>query len=737
MLQQLDVDHRQSLLGDASWRLSGDILVGMSIGYCIQQPTGFREFALDYCIAAIKTDPPNPIAQGLVTKLADAISPSRGARNWTSDYGVEVAVEDMLFSASASGSWIAAAELAKSSPSRVTDARRIHRTNGGYNSEGFISVVGRKEPEPYLVEGSCLNISLPSLKEMEPTGFLRFSTSQLCRDLVDTGENTLLHLAAMLGREDLIIHIAQINSASINKQNKAGETPLYKACLAGQSQAIKALLSFGADASITETQFNVSCLHWLFMVDKEHMDEIATLLLRNGVSVDSRTTGIVCKQRLLIEADHFPFHWPHGTPFHWACHVGSFEAAQTLLNHGALVDEDDIPNDTRAHTALGSAMIRVDSAMVSFLLEHGADPTKQDRGGFTPLHLRASNVDSRNILMSRPLRLWGYLGSWENSLTETRRCVELFKSYGGRLDPRRNLPTDNTALLDAVISGDSDAVLALLEHGADANIAETYSGRLPLHLWAQVDREQIAYPESYFLVLKALVRGTKDCSATDTIYGNSVLHAALENPGGAAASTAIIKCLLQEAPGTLDLNARNTDGDTPLLLAIQNRSMKGQNALALYANLLQLGADPTVRDNDGRDFAWCLTKNFTIPDEKCLATLKQHMAGLSDVEKQRALSNSRSAKTGRTVLMNMVENAFVRCVQHALDLGVDLTAEDRHEMTALDVALAQGNGARTGLLEKWAMNIRHEPQGGEAIPEFLFDDSVIQADLGVFYSPQK
>lgn len=611
ILQHFEDDRK----GKSPSELSGDLLLGIAIGYLSAHPPNYRQRALESCLAAAKADPPSCVAQGLVIDLAGAFS--AGRKGWAQK--IDISVEQMLFGAARSGSWLSATALAKVNPGRATEAHQIHISNGGYNSE---RLGGRG-------------------------------------DQADIGESKDLHLMAMLGRVDMIRNIIQASPTSVNTRNEAGETPLYKACAAGHYQTIKTLLEGGADASITETSSRISCLHWLFQVEAEHMDETCTLLLAQGACIESRAVSMLGKDRRRIEADHFPFHWPHGTPLHWACHANSFQAARLLIQHGAHVDAEDNPIATRQYTALGLAMLRANSAMVTFLLEQNADPNWTNKDGITPLQILASATENHNISMPQRLLRWGYLGSWENCFSETTACVEAFRRHGGHLNTMTTRAPKNNALLKATEHGDSAVVLALVKAGANVNIVEPWSGRLPLHSWVLVDPEVSIYPEAYYLVLEQLLSRTHDRTAKDTLDGNSLCHLILNNAGTAATSIEMIRWLQEHSPQFLDLEAVNKRGETPLLISAQNVGNKGSDALLLCQTLLDLGADPTCRDKNGRGLLWELTKNHTISDEPCLNALKRLLDGLGDCEKREALNTSRCSKTRRTALMNMAGNGYI------------------------------------------------------------------------------
>lgn len=699
--------------------------------YCYLRPPGFRKLALDCCIAAIQHSPPNPAAQGLITKLMSAIEPIEIGRKQEFVFPVI----ETLFEASSSGSWVATAELAKLDEARARIASNIHKKNGGYNTEYIDDKRNRVRFKSFSVENGYLNISHIDLRDAELATFVSLSPSQLCQDTVDLHQNTLAHLAAMLGRDDLLRHLLQTDPGLVNKQNKAGETPLYKACAAGQLTCIELLLEFHADPSILQTHLGISCLHWLFLIEEQHMSRIAGLLLQNGALVSSRTIGFNDSSGLTLETEHFPFHWPHGTPFHWACHVGSSAAAQVLLEHGAEVDEGDTLSGKETQRALDLAMMRADSTMVHFLLKNGANPHKRNRNGFNALHMLVVDKDNLNIVITRPLSTWGYLGSSENSLKEKKRCVELFKQYGGDLNAVSDGAERNTAIVYAAISGDSHGILALVEAGANADTTRAPSGESPLYIWLQIDPERLAYPSSYFSTLGTLIHSTKDLNTREGYYGNSLFHSVIYNSGGPTASSRIITWLHSNAPQCLRLmEARNKYHLTPFLMVAGDYSRDTKGTITLHNLLLELGANSTARDADGGDFVWWLTQNRAMPESLCLSLLQEHMANLSNRDKRDLLNKSRNTRNGTTALMNMVRCVYRSCVEYALQLGVDITFQDSQEQTALDIALDIANIERMELLRMWMDNMNERPMDlrpGD-VKDFLFLEAAVRPEFGRF-----
>ncbi len=82
-------------------------------------------------------------------------------------------------------------------------------------------------------------------------------------------------------------------------------------------------------------------------------------------------------------------------PLGLACFFGHPETAQYLIHAGARVNS---PSQSKAKvTPLHSAAAGGHTKLVKLLLEHGADPSAPQVGGFTPLHAAAQNGDVESI----------------------------------------------------------------------------------------------------------------------------------------------------------------------------------------------------------------------------------------------------------------------------------------------------------------------------------------------------
>lgn len=131
-----------------------------------------------------------------------------------------------------------------------------------------------------------------------------------------------------------------------------------------------------------------------------------------------------------------------------------------------------------------------------------------------------------------------------------------------------------SSLAVAIDRGDLNRARYFLLHGSDPN-EDDYTQDLPLHLAALKDN---------VAMIELVLEHGADIDVLDG-EGNSALHLALQFHDDSAA-----RFLIQAGA---DVNTINEDGDTPLHEA-------GHIAPELVLELLQAGADPTVRDFKSR-----------------------------------------------------------------------------------------------------------------------------------------
>ena len=127
-------------------------------------------------------------------------------------------------------------------------------------------------------------------------------------------------------------------------------------------------------------------------------DEIVVLLRAQGAVLDIFEAAVVGDaerlEALIAEADRVNAYSAEGwTPLHLASLFGHHPAADLLLDHHADVrafSTDTTMRNTPLHAAIAG---KRDHALITRLLERGADVNAVAGAGITPLHLAASRGD--------------------------------------------------------------------------------------------------------------------------------------------------------------------------------------------------------------------------------------------------------------------------------------------------------------------------------------------------------
>jgi uncharacterized protein len=238
------------------------------------------------------------------------------------------------------------------------------------------------------------------------------------------------------------------------------------------------------------------------------------------------------------------------------------EAVRSLLRQKADVNAAQ-PDGT---TALHWAARNDDVETADLLIRAGANVKAANRFGVTPLALAATNGSAAMI----------------ETLLKAGDDPNAVVSVAG-----------DTVLMLAARTGKPDAILVLLNHGADVNKTNT-DGQTPL-MWAAAAKNAAAVQMliDHKADLNAKTHTAPPAKPLDTIFSapypvggmTALLFAARQNDLESA------KILLAAGASVKQAAA---DGTSPLLVAILN----GHYALASF--LLDKGADPNAADSKGR-----------------------------------------------------------------------------------------------------------------------------------------
>lgn len=220
------------------------------------------------------------------------------------------------------------------------------------------------------------------------------------------------------------------------------DSALMAAAWTGQTQVCRRLIQDGADLARTDDDGNTP-LHWA--ARRGHF-ETADLLLSKGA-----VTEALCKSGF--------------TPMMRAVGSGHIEIMDLLWRSGST---DLHTTSKEGLTSINLALDRDDFSALQWLLDHGAHPD----------HTSTSHL-STNLTP-----LWNLI--FDNKLIGARMLLE------AGADPNFIDPMGNRLLHFAVQEGSSDAIILLLDYGADLSLTNKH-GQTPAQVatennWREFDR---------------------------------------------------------------------------------------------------------------------------------------------------------------------------------------------------------------------------------------------------------
>ena len=317
------------------------------------------------------------------------------------------------------------------------------------------------------------------------------------------------------------------------------DSPVADAAMQGDREAVRELLSVGADVNAAQGD-GMTALHWA----AERGDaELARMLLHAGAAVDAATrngsytplhiaarNGSAPVAVLLLDAGadaSAPAPGTGTTPLHLAAAAGSAELAAVLLERGA---DPDTREAVWGQTPLmfAASMNRVGA--IRALLAAGADPDVtskvEDLRTLSALDQRASKrrneaIEALTAGGARPPTPAEFQAAvraarevYDEGLPEDEEEEEDDDFRPRRIDAKGGL----TALLHAVRQGHEAAATALLDGGADIDQPSASDGTSPL-LMATINGQ-------FDLALALIERGA-DPGVASTLNGATPLWAAV------------------------------------------------------------------------------------------------------------------------------------------------------------------------------------------------------------------
>ena len=404
----------------------------------------------------------------------------------------------------------------------------------------------------------------------------------------DFGSSPLIE-AVKLGDVDLTRMLLGAH-ADANSPNPDGQTALMLASSLGSQKVAELLIAQGANVNAVESFRGQTALMW---AAAENHPEVVELLVAHGADVKRRAKADDWPRQMTSEP-RAQFRPTGGfTALLYATRSGCYRCAVAIVKAGADINQPNPDGITPLLNAIDARSF--DIAM--FLLDQGANAGAWDMYGRTPLYCA---IDVNSWVPRAPGGASGFAGYPGATVLQAGNTATAMDVANRLLrlgvDPNHELtrmrPNGNgrgrfedymmrggaTALMVAALSYDAVAIKALLAHGAEVDAPNDF--------------------EITPLMAAASMSGA--------------VHSLLEPAERADVQAAALRAIDLLLDGGATINARVTGGrthTTKITAYIQGRDHEGQTALFAAAesgwdqvtqHLVERGADPTVRDADGK-----------------------------------------------------------------------------------------------------------------------------------------
>ncbi|XP_021369516.1 rabankyrin-5-like isoform X1 [Mizuhopecten yessoensis] len=507
----------------------------------------------------------------------------------------------------------------------------------------------------------------------------------------ETGD-TILHLATRSGNERAGIFLAS-HGAKVNLSNSKGENPLHLACQKGLSNLVQVLLSKGGNPN---GQTRKSTMSDLMLGQDEAPATLQTPLHLALVNKYSEIVEIFLQHK--VEAAHsednvlilpnFNLKDSDGqTVLGLALWSGLHSEADRLLGAGANINEKNADGFSLLHQAIE----KQDTTSAMFLIEHQADLNMKYVEDFfgtnsleTPLqhaiqrHLpvvvdmlckRGVNMNLLDHEKSCPL--------WQALDTGQEDIAQILVKHGCDLDLWSEGPSScEQTLLHRAVDENNEAVACfLIKSGCDKNATrrpgpngegedEAKDQQTPLHMACTWGLE---------IVVQCLMEHSADVNAQDT-EGKTPIHIAIEN------QHPVIISLLLSHP-SLDLTVRDKQGFTPFAAAMTTKNNKAAQAIL---NRESTAAEQV--DNRGRNFLHTAIQKSDI--ESVLFLISVHANVNSRVQDSQQLTPLHLAVTAGSEII----------VRNLLLAGADVNAKTKKNETSLHLAALKDHSVIASIL---------------------------------------
>lgn len=441
-----------------------------------------------------------------------------------------------------------------------------------------------------------------------------FETKTDINETDDNG-NSALHAAAQANDVDMTTFLL-IKGADTEMKNHEGDTPLHVAVTYGSVEAAQTLATGGADIFARNANNRIP--------------------LDMGLEKDPRFYDVFITQKSGRIRDT-----GGETIVHYFVRTRNAEGVRQCIKRGLPISVKSNEGKTPLDTAFEDANDIDAIEIAADLIMGGADRVEGDFEYFydavSDRNIDMKFEDGQTALHYAAIMGHGGIARYllENGASATAKDT-----------------TGSTALHEAVRYGHADIAQMLLGAGASVNATDNM-GKTPIMLYVPDEAQSEMYP--------LLISYKADVTRADA-YGDTVLHTATMT----SLPTGILTQLV--AAGA-DVNARNKDGVTPLLIASQKQMLEH---VEFYSSL---GADIHSEDKNG-----VTPLKVALGDDDML----EHLVNRVNVT---SLDSS-----GNTPLhVAILADANIEKTKYILSLMDDVNARNREGNSALYLAVLKHN----------------------------------------------
>jgi len=450
--------------------------------------------------------------------------------------------------------------------------------------------------------------------------------------------------------------------------DEANVSGLVEAARNQDQKAVRTLLAQKADINARSTDGSTALL-WL-----AHWNDLDTANLLLGAGADANaandfgmtplsqacTNGNSAFVRLLLKSGANPnLAVATGeTPLMTCAKSGSADAVRMLIEYGATINAKE---PTQNQTALMWAAAERHPDVMKVFIDAHADLKANSKQGFTAIHFaaRVGDLESVKLLLAAGVDV--------NILTLAAGAENRVSSFLGIAKTQGAL--GYTPLLVAVVRGQIDLALYLLDHGADPN--NIAGGYTPLH-WASSQWESFTANPVYGF--DDPMSGIPDRQAKLRLVKALLAH-------GANVNARMTKPQPQFAGGYLDAT-----GATPVLLAAS------ANDIEMMHILLDAGADPKIltASNASAIMAAAGLNHSIGEDTGTEAQAMETVKILLDL----GVDPKGETTFGENALFGPGYRGWNKLLAQLIDLGVNVNAVSKAGVTPY--LAAHGDGDRLG-----------------------------------------